>query len=52
MEVFSLCSTCKKCPVVEIDDDEVRIGEPGNLCILKKSEWNTLVEKIKTGCLD
>jgi hypothetical protein len=49
MEVVNLCSSCAKCPVIEIDDDEVRIGESGNLCRLTKSEWKTLVEKVRSG---
>ncbi len=44
-----LCGGCSKCPSVEIGKEEVRIGELGNLCTLKKSEWKTLVEKIKSG---
>jgi len=28
---------------VEIAGDEVRIGETGNLTVLKKEEWNLLV---------
>lgn len=52
MKAVSLCVGSlwnPKCPVVEISDDEVKIGEEGNLCTLKKSEWNTLVEKVKSG---
>lgn len=52
MKVVSLCGSCKSCPVVEVDVDKVRIGEEGNLCTLKKSEWKTLVEKIRSGELD
>ncbi|MBN2013569.1 MAG: hypothetical protein JW778_00165 [Candidatus Altiarchaeota archaeon] len=52
MKVISLCGSCKCCPAVEVDKEEVRIGEKGNLCTLKKSEWKTLVEKIRSGELD
>ena len=37
------------CPVVKIEEERVEIGEEGNLCVLKKEEWNTLVEKILKG---
>ena len=45
----SLCPACDACPEVEIVGDEVRIGEAGNLAVLKKDEWNVLVELIKSG---
>ena len=47
MKKIYLCGDSGCCPVVEIDEDEVRIGEEGNLCTLKKDEWDTLVKKIK-----
>ncbi|MDP7081058.1 MAG: hypothetical protein QF415_14275 [Candidatus Undinarchaeales archaeon] len=44
--IINLCNDgC--CPVIEIDEHEVRIGEEGNLCTLSRDEWNTLVSKIK-----
>jgi hypothetical protein len=42
---------CTSCPEVEITNDEVRIGEAGNLAILKKDEWNVLVALIQSGQL-
>jgi hypothetical protein len=36
------------CPAVEIDEDEVRIGEAGDLRKLTPAEWNVLVRAIKT----
>lgn len=48
---MSLCPSCVACPEVEIADDEVRIGEAGNLTILKKEEWNVLVDLIQSGQL-
>jgi len=42
---------CNNCPEVEIVGDEVRIGEAGNLTVLKKDEWNVLVELIMSGRL-
>ena len=46
---MSLCPACTACPEVEIAADEVRIGEAGNLAVLKKSEWNVLVDLIQSG---
>lgn len=45
----SLCGGDKCCPEVRINAErgEIRIGEQGNLVILDKRAWNTLVEKIK-----
>jgi hypothetical protein len=48
---FSLCPACSACPEVEMRDGEVRIGEAGNLVVLKKEEWNVLVELIRSGRL-
>jgi hypothetical protein len=42
---------CSQCPEVEIAGGEVRIGEAGNLAVLKKEEWNVLVELIQSGRL-
>jgi hypothetical protein len=47
----SLCPACTACPDVEISGDEVRIGEAGNLAVLKKDEWNVLVALIQSGQL-
>ncbi len=46
MKVISLCGEQSCCPVVKIDEDRVEIGEKGNLCVLKKSDWETLKKKI------
>ena len=54
METFKvlLCPAgCGECPEVEIVGDEVRIGEAGNLAVLKKDEWNVLVDLIQSGRL-
>jgi hypothetical protein len=48
---MSLCPACTACPEVEIVGGEVRIGEAGNLAVLKKDEWNVLVELIQSGQL-
>jgi hypothetical protein len=47
----SLCPACTACPEVEIVGDEVRIGGAGNLAVLKKEEWNVLVDLIRAGQL-
>ena len=48
----SLCPAgCGACPDVEIVGEEVRIGELGNLAVLKKEEWNLLVDLIESGQL-
>jgi hypothetical protein len=54
MENFkvTLCPAgCGACPDVEFAGEEVRIGETGNLAVLKKDEWNLLVDLIQTGQL-
>jgi len=48
---MSLCPACTACPEVAIAGDEVRIGEAGNLAVLKKDEWNVLVDLIRAGRL-
>ncbi len=45
----TLCPACGACPEVVMYDEEVRIGERGNLVRLKKQEWNELVRKIQNG---
>ena len=48
----TLCPAgCGECPDVEIIGDEVRVGETGNLAVLKKDEWNVLVDLIQSGRL-
>jgi hypothetical protein len=46
---LSLCPHCDACPMVEIEEQEVRIGEAGNLVKLTPAEWNVLVQAIKAG---
>ena len=48
---MSLCPACTACPEVEIVGNEVRIGEEGNLAVLKAQEWNVLVSLIRSGQL-
>jgi hypothetical protein len=46
---IALCPHCDHCPTVDITDQEVRIGEEGNLVKLTLDEWNVLVRAIKAG---
>ncbi len=45
MKVVELCGS-GHCPVVKLDDDRVEIGEQDNVCVLTKSEWEVLKQKI------
>ena len=47
--IVNLCGDKGCCPVVELKDDEVIIGEDGNLVTLTNEEWNTLKAKIIAG---
>ena len=47
----SLCPHCDHCPEVVIEGDEVRIGEDANTTVLRKEEWNVLVDLISSGQL-
>ena len=49
--VMSLCPNCSQCPEVVVDGDSVSIGEAPNLTVLKKGEWNVLVDLIHAGQL-
>ena len=51
MERFSLCPQCIACPEVVIEGDTIRIGEDENTVVLKKAEWNVLVDAIRSGQL-
>lgn len=49
MTTYNLCGKDGCCPVVEVGANSVKIGEEGNLCALKKSEWEALKTKIRSG---
>jgi hypothetical protein len=49
--VVSLCPGCTACPEVVIDGDTILIGEDENIVVLKKAEWNVLVDVIHSGQL-
>ena len=46
VKVVTLCSCGSCCPVVQLAEDHVEIGEEGNLCILTLDEWESLKSKI------
>lgn len=48
---LTLCPACGACPEVAVYEDEVWIGEKGNLAKLRKEEWNQLVDAIQKGIL-
>ena len=48
MKIVNLCGS-GHCPVIQIDDERVEIGEKDNVCVLAKSEWETLKQKILNG---
>ncbi len=45
MKIVNLCGS-GHCPVVKLDDERVEIGEKDNTCVLTKSEWEILKQKI------
>lgn len=47
----SLCPHCDHCPEVVIQGDTIHIGEDANIVVLKKEEWNVLVDAILSGQL-
>ena len=51
MERISLCPSCAYCPEVVVEGDTIRIGEAENTVVLKKDEWNVLVDAIQSGRL-
>jgi hypothetical protein len=38
-----------KCPIVDVQENKVIIGENENVCILTKEQFNILKEKILNG---
>ncbi len=46
MKIVTLCREGSCCPVVKITEERVEIGEKGNTCILTKTQWETLKDKI------
>jgi hypothetical protein len=48
---MSLCPSCTACPEVVIEGETISIGEAPNPTVLKKDEWNVLVDLIQSGQL-
>jgi hypothetical protein len=50
---ISLCSegSCvpQKCPVVDVQEDRVIIGEKNNVCTLTRKQFDILKQKIRNG---
>lgn len=46
VKVITLCREGSCCPVIKITDEQVEIGEKDNICVLTKSEWEILKQKI------
>ena len=42
---------CGACPEVEFAQEEVRVGEAGNVAVLTKDQWNVLVDLVQSGVL-
>ncbi len=38
-----------KCPIVDVQEDKVIIGEKNNVCTLTRKQFDILKEKIKRG---
>ncbi len=51
MERISLCPACTACPEIVMEGDTIRIGEDKNVVVLKKAEWNVLVDAIIESCV-
>tara|TARA_B100000315_G_C14533943_1_gene567527 strand:- start:373 stop:528 length:156 start_codon:yes stop_codon:yes gene_type:complete len=46
MKIVNLCGSGDCCPMVKLEDERVEIGEKDNTCVLTKSEWEALKQKI------
>ncbi len=46
---YNLCHTDQCCPIVEVGEDQVMIGEAGNQVFLKPDEWQALRRGILSG---
>jgi hypothetical protein len=38
-----------KCPIVDVQEDKVIIGEKDNICTLTREQFDILKEKVRTG---
>ncbi len=46
VKIVTLCQEGSCCPVVKITNEQVEIGEKDKICVLTKSQWETLKQKI------
>ncbi len=49
MKKVTLCHDKGCCPEVIVEDTKVTIGEKDNICVLTKTEWEILREKVLNG---
>ncbi len=45
-KTYNLCTKCEACPIIEVGETEILIGEKENICHLTIKEFNTLKELI------
>lgn len=48
-KTYNLCHTGDCCPIVEVTEEKIRIGEAGNQVFLKPDEWQALRRGILSG---
>ncbi len=48
-KIIEFCSKCSSCPVVEINDDSVKIGEKDNMVTLTSDQFADLKQAITDG---
>ena len=49
MKKVTLCQGKGCCPEVVVDEKQVTIGEKKNICVLTRTEWEILREKVLEG---
>lgn len=49
MKKVTLCQGKGCCPEVIVEEKQVTIGEKDNVCVLTKTEWEILREKVRSG---
>ena len=48
-KVMLNCGLCGACPAVEVNAENVTIGEENNIVRLTHAQWNDLVSRIQKG---
>lgn len=46
VKIVTLCQEGSCCPVVKITNEQVEIGEKDNICVLTRSQWEALKQKV------